>query len=104
MGYLTRFKLKVLTGEDHLIAELRKENEHAQDAFNDVGDSEDEIKWYDFSEDMKAFSKKHPKAIFELVGEGEEAGDLWKEYFQNGKSQYCGSKITYDEFNPKELK
>lgn len=53
---------------------------------------------------MKVFSKKYPQYIFALYGEGEEAGDTWYKYFQNGKFQECRAIITFPEFNPAMLK
>jgi len=103
MGYYTKYDLIVLTGEDYLIEEFRGKNEHAKYAFDDGGRCEEGIKWYDHEKDMRKFSKAHPKVLFELFGRGEEFGDFWKKYFQNGKCQHCPAKITYDEFDKKKL-
>lgn len=53
---------------------------------------------------MKAFSEKHPEALFELSGDGEESGDLWKQYWRNGKVQHCSGTIVYDEFDESKMK
>ena len=45
----------------------------------------------------------HPKVVFELSGEGEEAGDLWKAYFKDGKMQMCKAKIEYDNFDESQM-
>lgn len=44
----------------------------------------DEVKWYEYGEDMKSLSKLFPDRIFVLSGVGEEQGDEWKDYFKNG--------------------
>ena len=53
---------------------------------------------------MKEFSKLFPIALFSLSGEGEEQGDIWVEYYQNGKMQEAMAKITYEEFDVNKLK
>lgn len=67
------------------------------------GDSES-MKWYEWEDDMRFFSKKFPTVLFTLNGEGEENDDMWKAYFKNGKMQFCKAKIAFDPFNEKELK
>ena len=69
--------------------------------FNPFNDS---CKWYEHNTDMMEISKKYPNVVFVLHGEGEEAGDLWNAYYKNGKMQKCKGKITYDDFDEKELK
>jgi hypothetical protein len=64
----------------------------------------DECKWYEHEQDMRIFSKLFPEVVFTLKGEGEEPGDLWFKYFQNGKMQKAEAIITYDPFDPKKLK
>lgn len=54
-------------------------------------------KWYDHFEDMTALSAKFPNALFELSGTGEEFGDIWVEYFCDGRSQHCDAEIVYEE-------
>ncbi len=63
-----------------------------------------ETKWYEHEEHMKAISKEYPDVIFQLNGEGEESGDVWIKYFVNGKMQKAAAKITFDEFDEKKLK
>lgn len=61
---------------------------------------EEPCKWYDHEKDMKALSVQFPAYAFFLSGEGEEAGDLWKKYFFQGKMQVAKAKITYDNPAP----
>jgi hypothetical protein len=99
MGYLTRHELVIQSGSNGLIEELRNFSEEARYAFDESGDPEESIKWYDHQDDLKAFSSMHPKAIFKLIGEGEENGDLWHEYYMGGKMQLCKGVISYPNFN-----
>jgi hypothetical protein len=64
----------------------------------------DEMKWYEHEDDMKNFSKLFPKVLFTLEGTGEEAGDMWVKYFQNGKMQVAKAKIEFEPYDPKKMK
>lgn len=64
---------------------------------------EESCKWYEHNADMLKVSKLYPETVFILSGEGEEAGDLWKTYYLNGKLQEVTATITYDEFDPTKL-
>jgi len=101
MGYETRFKLKARAD---LISEFRASCDYAEGALGDDGTPADSYKWYDHEEDLKRFSKKYPEELFELYGEGEEAGDLWFLYVKNGKSQRCMGKVVFDPFDESKLK
>lgn len=103
MGYLTRYDLTITDGDESLISELRSEYGGADYALDDDGNCYDETKWYSHEEDMRAFSKKHPKAFFKLSGEGEESGDIWEAYFKAGKMQLCKARIVLDEFDESKL-
>lgn len=100
MGYYTEYDLEVINGDNTVDykAEVGKASKYnATDIF------EEEIKWYDYEEDMIAFSKKCPTVIFKLMGEGEESGDSWIQYFKNGKSQRCDAIITFPDFDESKL-
>lgn len=56
--------------------------------------------WYGWKDDMTEFSRKFPNILFELHGNGDEFGDTWKAFFQNGKSQVHEAHIEYDDFDP----
>jgi hypothetical protein len=99
MGYYTSYDLEIVEGEEELIELLREECDEAGYAICSSGDTKDDCSWYEHDQDLKAFSLKHPEALFKLSGEGEEAGDLWLKYFRNGKVQVCNAKIAYDDFN-----
>jgi hypothetical protein len=104
MGYYTRYKLSVKKGNTDLISEFVSENENAASALDGNGDSRKSCKWYDHEDELKAFSLKHPEPFFELKGEGEESGDIWVKYIQNGKCQTCKAKIVFDDFDEAKLK
>jgi len=103
MGYYTRHELEIVEGDNGIISELRDFAEEANYALEENGDAGESCKWYDHEIDMRNFSALHPDALFKLNGEGEEAGDIWIEYYQNGKMQRCKAKITYDEFDCEKL-
>ena len=100
MGYFTSHDLEVVQGDNSLIAELLEGCEEARYSLCENGDCYGETKWYHHQEDLKAFSIKHPTALFKLSGEGEENGDIWDEYYSNGKIQVCKATIVKPDFNP----
>jgi len=114
MGYYTAFSLELKTASgnnlfshpdpDPIIAELRGENKEAEYCLDVDGLTEETGKWYDVDSDMKAFSLKHPDVVFVMSGEGEESGDMWTNYFHNGKMQECRVKISYPPYDPSELR
>ena len=60
---------------------------------------EDGCKWYECNEDMITISKKFPNVLFQLDGNGEEDGDLWRNFFLNGNVQCTQVDIVYEEFD-----
>ena len=95
MGYYTRHELEVLQGDDY-----KTDYEQEISELADCGSCFcDEIKWYEHEKDMRAYSLKHPETVFVLKGEGEEAGDIWVEYYKNGKMQREKAKIVVDDYN-----
>jgi hypothetical protein len=81
-----------------------REEKVLYDGQEPIGDSlNTEVKWYEHEKDMKEFSKRFPKVLFTLRGEGEESGDVWVKYFQNGKMQVEKVDIKLGEFDPKKL-
>lgn len=47
--------------------------------------AQDECKWYDHQEELEAASTKHRDIVFILDGVGSDAGDIWREFYVNGK-------------------
>lgn len=99
MGYYTRHTLEILDGNDYA-TEYEKEISKLADYSDCFGE---EIKWYNHEKDMREYSKKHPKTLFKLSGEGEGSGDLWIEYYRNGKMQRAKAVLTFDEFDESKL-
>jgi hypothetical protein len=100
MGYYTRYELEILEGEDYDIdyeCEIGKESGYGNPF-------DDECKWYEHEEHMRAFSKLHPNTIFKVSGKGEEAGDIWNEYYQNGLMQRCKAQIMLAKFDRDKMK
>lgn len=72
-----------------------KSHENMNYAISTDGSMNDSCKWYEHEDDMIKLSKAIPYALFELNGEGEESGDIWKKYFLNGKSQISRAVLTF---------
>jgi len=103
MGYHTRYELEIVEGDNNLIDQFRDVSEDAQYAIDSNGDSEESCKWYNHQDELKKFSLLHPDALFKLGGEGEESGDIWHEYYQNGKMQLCKAQIVFADFDTRLL-
>lgn len=106
MGYFTQFELqaKRLT-PDPLVDVMGEPGpdvgvfaqwlaDHRTEGYDPF---EESCKWYTHEDDMVALSQAFPGVLFTLTGEGEEAGDLWRKYFLNGRKQIAKAKIEYDE-------
>lgn len=102
MGYYTNYSLTV-TGDQSLIETLRKENEEAAEAICRNGVSRTATKWYNWEDDMAAFSASHPEVLFALSGEGEGSGDLWRCYFKGGKKQHEVACVSFGDFDAAKL-
>lgn len=104
MGYYTRYKLSI-----HSVESLDEKfmAERALEDDEDLGDfyrgNADSCKWYEHEGFMKGFSKNYPRVVFLLEGEGEESGDIWRKYFQNGKMQTERAEIIFGDFDKKKL-
>jgi hypothetical protein len=99
VGYYTRFKLTFTPESEDVIRRI-EEDEVLSLAIDEYADR---YKWYEHEKDMIALSKEFPDVLFELYGEGEAPGDLWRKYFKGGKIQRCYAKITFDPFDEKKL-
>jgi hypothetical protein len=109
MGYYTSFDLKIHEGDrkiQDILEELCGEGnyEYLDFALTEDGDTCESCKWYDHETDMREISEQYPDVTFVLSGEGEEAGDLWKKYFRNGKMHACSVFITYEAFDEAKLR
>ena len=100
MGYLTIFNLNIIEGDDetnHIaaIGEISGYEEQWE------GDS---IKWYNYEKDMLKYSKLYPDTVFQITGYGEEQGDIWADYYKNGKVQKTKAEIVFNDYNELKLK
>lgn len=116
MGYYTQFELEIVKGESGVKEECTACNgtggvtkdlitllcEKYEDLEYTIQSGESS-KWYDHEEDMLKISKLYPDVVFKLSGEGEEPGDIWVKYFQNGKVQSDKAVIKLAEFDPEKL-
>lgn len=89
---------------ESIIANLRSINQDAEYAIDDNGDTSENCKWYSAEQDILAFSKQYPNWLFQLDGEGEESGDIWRKYFVDGKMQDAKARTVYDDFDASKLK
>ena len=84
MGYYTRYEINFKEGEEFI-------DDKFSDYFKEVTDyyfnMDESCKWYDWDKDMLKISKKYPRVLFEVKGEGEEPGDIWGAYIKDGEIQ-----------------
>ncbi len=108
MGHQTSFKLEaapvpVTSDPAKAIYDLVRSNKEAAYCLCEDGEPNESGKWYDHERDLRAHSKKYPDLLFTLSGEGEEAGDVWKKYFVNGRTQVAQAEIRIEDFDPRKL-
>jgi len=101
MGYYTTHDLEIIDQDELTVGAHIEEIEENSDDCCLFGD---EVKWYEHQEDMTKHSLKYPDLVFVLSGEGEESGDIWKEYYKNGKMQFEKAKIVFGEYDESKLK
>lgn len=95
MGYQTHYTLATDDG---------REDEH-REAIGELSEYrkslwQEGVKWYGHQKDMAAYSKENPGVLFILDGDGEEAGDVWRKWFKNGKSVEWSADVTRPEMPP----
>jgi len=100
MGYYTDFEVSV---DDYAIGNDLDKTLKEVTKYSFRNGYLQEAKWYDWKRDMLTISNAYPEAIFTVEGNGEEAGDMWRAYFKNGKVQVAKAVITYAPFNPELL-
>jgi hypothetical protein len=102
MGYYTDYDFKI-TGIDNesqadkIIEDLQLLNCETSDDGTELT-SHVHDKWYYWKEDVIAVSKVYPRVLFEIQGNGEENGDIWKARIRNGIAEVIHGKIIFDEF------
>ena len=105
MGYYTKYDLELkydgndITKKDIMTVLSQINPYFSEDEDFDLA-FDDEMKWYNYEQNMIELSKCFPEVLFILHGEGEEREDNWYEYFKAGKQQICRGMIIYEPFNP----
>lgn len=59
---------------------------------------DDELKWYDWEEDMKEIAKKYPAIEFRVEGSGEDKDDWWVALFKGDRFQIKYVEPPIDEW------
>lgn len=113
MGYLTEYTLKCHTDNydtfDEIAGMLNDLCVLGYALYEDKHDTDttfysfDAVTWYDHDDDMRKVSAAYPDVLFELNGNGENSGDIWKTYYKGGKMQHTEATITFDPFDPNKL-
>lgn len=109
MGYYTRFSLTVYEGKHEVDSAFIPGfadkklcgNFYSLQDFIDGGS--DSCKWYDHKKEMLEISKLYPDLVFVLDGDGEEAGDCWREFYKNGKTYRWELEVKRPPFDSKKL-
>lgn len=128
MGYYTRYTMSVHKNEENVtaydIANKMKElmdkekgafypfedeikdmcEDEENKKFYDIDLESDEVKWYEYAEDMCKLSAALPSVIFQLEGEGEENGDLWKAWYKGGRQIIHHAEIVIKPLDESEFK
>lgn len=76
-----------------------KNNKEVSFPLDDPGES----KWYEHTNEMLDLSKAFPNVVFKIHGEGEDNGDIWDEYYKDGKMQRCEAEIVMPPFDERKL-
>lgn len=115
MGYYTKFSLEIKTpmteerakqiaarlsaiiGYDEDWFELVDSDDRFEDVTLATWELEacDEMKWYDWREDMSQLADEFPDVEFRLEGNGEDKDDWWVALFKGERKQikYCSPPI-----------
>lgn len=104
MGYYTRYTLEFSPQNVSVQAALNRPLPSSPawtylDATNGEGCSQ----WRDVDADMRSLSRACPGVLFKLHGVGEETGDVWSAYYQDGKGQMCKAELVIPEFDPRKM-
>lgn len=109
MGYYTRFSLTVYQGKTEVDSALypsfKEKNLYGRymSIQELISGSTDSMKWYEHKQDMLEISVLYPDLVFVLDGDGEEAGDCWREFYKNGKTYRWELEVKRPPFDSKKL-
>ncbi len=101
MAYRVHYTLEVKEGDTSLLEEFWNTSDVASYCLDKHGNANESSSAY-LGEDLRAFSSKHPEAVFYLTAVGED-GDTHTEYHQNGKYYHEDLKPKYN-FDSSKLK
>ncbi len=85
MGYYTRYVVSADVPDQDKADLINANLERITKYKIELNEATEEIKWYDHEKDMVQLSAKFPDVRFEVSGNGEEQGDVWKQAFLGGK-------------------
>lgn len=120
MGYYTRFSIEIRTAItkaeakeiawaiNRAITPLVKSEEDWFFTLDDYAAAEDkctwdimpydELKWYDWEDDMKAIAKEYPTIEFRVEGSGEDRDDWWVALLKGDRYQIKYVEPPIDEW------
>jgi len=79
------------------VAQIQKSLTKIAGAWVKIGQRSDQISWYNHEEDMVQLSLLYPEVTFQIDGEGEEVGDIWRATVKNGEFQRKTARIVFDD-------
>lgn len=101
MGYYTDYKIEVKGKVDieEAAKKLESISNYSFDYYKDNMAKIGELKWYDWEPDMIELSKAYPTNLFQVDGEGEESGDVWRCFFKDGRKESVQVELKYGVSN-----
>ncbi|CAM0055225.1 hypothetical protein VPHK460_0175 [Vibrio phage K460] len=102
MGYYTDYTVEVENGDpfEEVLDAIKEQSDYSGWDGNELRD----VKWYRYRDDVKYISRRFPDKLIVVSGEGEESGDVWREYFLDGKSHCVKAKFAFEDFDKNKLK
>lgn len=103
MGYTTDYT--VYWDEEPIPKELQELIENQDDHYiSEYYANFSAGKNFDVENELIKISKKYPTVLFMIDARGDEAEDIWRQYFKNKKSLYQKGKIVFDDFDENLMK
>lgn len=109
MGYDTYVTISMSTPDykdvgEQMLMEIKDYFKNKMDfEFEDWGQeiSLGDCRWYGMDEEMYAMSTRFRKVLFTIYGDGDDADDIWYEYWLDGACQTTG--VRFDDFCRRRL-
>lgn len=102
MGYYTEFNIILSKPNDDFINDLEEISKEQFEGNNTFYSTYS--KWYDYQDHLMLISKKYPDLIIKIIGYGEQPGDIWCEYWQDGNYYHEDFVPQFTEFSSSLLK